>query len=377
MIIKQLLSRIFKRDHHIKAKSTEVDRPPDLALLPPPPVWSRILIWTLGSGTTFLIIWSFVVKVDERVMFNGEITTSSSEVRVSIQDPGVIKQIATRPHQAIDKGDIILIYDDDQTQLKIANIRQKKNLLELRKQSDLNMYKLRKIQIQEQIDLDVDLLKRMEFLMDSGAVEKTQILRQRSQVARGKIQKSSLEEERQRIEYEMQQRLEDLLTSEEELKARASSFIVRSPVTGFVQQMRYQTVGERILGGEVIATIIPKRDLIARVSIPSKLQAPVEINSKATVSVDAYPAGDYGTINAVVKSLSPMTIEENSNQPSGKKLYNADLTLLKPTNPELLQLDYLRPGMFVTAQMVLRDKPVITTIFNVLEKVFDPLTEQR
>ena len=112
MIYKYLLSRIFKHDQKNKT-STEVDRPPDLALLPPPPVWSRILIWTLGSGTTFLIIWSFVVKVDERVIFSGEITTSSPEVIVSIQDPGVIKQIATRPHQAIERGDIILVYDDD------------------------------------------------------------------------------------------------------------------------------------------------------------------------------------------------------------------------------------------------------------------------
>lgn len=376
MIYKYLLSRIFKRDQKITS-STEVDRPPDLALLPPPPVWSRILIWTLGSGTTFLIIWSFIVKVDERVVFSGEITTSSPEVLVSIQDPGVIKQIATRPHQAIDRGDIILVYDDDQTHLKLANIKQKRKLLELRKESDFNLYSLRKTQIQQQIELDIDLLERMEFLLASGAIEKTQILKQRSQVAKGRIQQSSLDEERQRIEYEVQQSLEDLLTTEEELKARASSFTVRSPVAGFVQQMRYQTVGERILGGEVIATIIPKRDLIARVSIPSKLQAPVEINSKATVSVDAYPAGDYGSINAVVRSLSPMTIDENKNQSSDKKLYNADLTLLNPTNPELLQTDDLRPGMFVTAQMVLRDKPVITTIFNVLEKVFDPLTEQR
>ena len=256
-------------------------------------------------------------------------------------------------------------------------ISNRRKLLELRKESDFNLYSLRKTQIQQQIELDIDLLERMEFLLASGAIEKTQILKQRSQVAKGRIQQSSLEEERQRIEYEVQQSLEDLLTTEEELKARASSFTVRSPVAGFVQQMRYQTVGERILGGEVIATIIPKRDLIARVSIPSKLQAPVEINSKATVSVDAYPAGDYGSINAVVRSLSPMTIDENNNQSSDRKLYNADLTLLNPTNPELLQTDDLRPGMFVTAQMVLRDKPVITTIFNVLEKVFDPLTEQR
>ena len=192
MIYKFLLSRLFQRDEKKASKSTEADRPPDLALLPPPPVWSRFLIWTLGSGATFLIIWSFIVKVDERVVFSGEITTSSPEVRVTIQDPGVIKNIAIRPHQAIEQGEIILVYDDDQTKLKLANIKKKRNLLVLRQKSDLNIYRLKKMQIQQQIELDSDLLKRMEFLLASGAVEKTQVLRQRSQVAKGKIQLSSL-----------------------------------------------------------------------------------------------------------------------------------------------------------------------------------------
>ena len=140
--------------------------------------------------------------------------------------------------------------------------------------------------------------------------------------------------------------------------------------------MKYQTVGERIQSGETVTTIIPKRDLIARVNIPSNLQGPVEKNSPATVSVDAFPVGDYGSIDAVVYSVSPMTIEKNDSR-SISKLYNADLKLIKANNPDLFSLDELRPGMFVSAQIVLRDKPIITTVFNVLEKVFDPLTEQR
>ena len=124
-------------------------------------------------------------------------------------------------------------------------------------------------------------------------------------------------------------------------------------------------------------TIIPKKDLIARVSIPSNLKGPVEINSPATISVDAFPEGEYGSIEAVVSSISPMTINSNNNSKSPVKLYNADLKLIESSNPDLFNLDKLRPGMFVSAQMVLRDKPVITTVFKVLEKVFDPLTEQR
>ena len=356
----------------VKPKSS----PPELALLPPPPIWSRLLIWTLGSGTIFLLVWSFVVKVDDIVMFNGEITTSSPEVRISIQDPGIIKSIHAKPHQAINKNDVILIYDDDQTDLRINSIQQRINLLNLRRVSDLNLFKLRRQQLQKQIELDEDLLERMQFLLKSGAIEKTQVLKQETQVTKGKIQISSLDEERQRAEYQIEQALEELKSSKEDLNSRKNRFTVISPVTGYIQQMKYQTIGERIQGGELIATIIPKRDLIARISIPSKLQAPIEINSEATVSVDAFPVSDYGSINAVVSSLSPTTVETSRNSSTPSKQYNADLKFQNVTNPEEFQLEELRPGMSVTAQVILRDKPIITTVFKMLDKLFAPLNEQ-
>ena len=356
----------------VKPKSS----PPELALLPPPPIWSRLLIWTLGSGTIFLLVWSFVVKVDDIVMFNGEITTSSPEVRISIQDPGIIKSIHAKPHQAINKNDVILIYDDDQTDLRINSIQQRINLLNLRRVSDLNLFKLRRQQLQKQIELDEDLLERMQFLLKSGAIEKTQVLKQETQVTKGKIQMSSLDEERQRAVYQIEQALEELKSSKEDLNSRKNRFTVISPVTGYIQQMKYQTIGERIQGGELIATIIPKRDLIARISIPSKLQAPIEINSEATVSVDAFPVSDYGSINAVVSSLSPTTVETSRNSSTPSKQYNADLKFQNVTNPEEFQLEELRPGMSVTAQVILRDKPIITTVFKMLDKLFAPLNEQ-
>ena len=359
-----------------KIRTSKIQDNPDLVLLPPPPTWSRILIWTIGSGASFLLIWAMVVKVDERVVFNGEITTSSPAVNVAVEDSGVIKQILSKPHQAINKNDLILVFDDDQTNLRLESIIQRKKLINLRQETDLNLYNLKEQELRERIELDSDLLQRMEELLNAGAVEETQILKQRSQLSSRFIQLNSIIEEKNKSEYQTEQLLEELKVSEEELRAKLIRFQVRSPVDGFIQEMKYQTKGERIRNGEVIATIIPKRDLIARVNIPSNLQGPVDINSPATVTVDAFPAGEYGSIDAIVNSVSPMTVE-TSNARSISKLYNADLKLIKASNPELFNLDELRPGMFVSAQIVLRDKPIITTVFNVLDKVFDPLSEQR
>ena len=163
------------------------------------------------------------------------------------------------------------------------------------------------------------------------------------------------------------------------MEAKRDRFTVRSPVTGYIQKLKYESVGEQIQAGEEIASIIPKLGLIGRVSIPSKLKAPVEVNAPATVSVDAFPADDYGTINAFVRSISPMTEANRGEQQQNSqgKLYNADLTLVAPDMPDKLSINDLRPGMFISAQMVLRNKPVITSVFNILDDVFKPLSEQR
>ena len=347
---------------------------PDLSLLPPPPIWSRLLIWTLGTGTIFLIAWATLVRVEETVTFNGEITTSSSSVKISIPDEGQIVSILVKPYQAVKKGQVLMICTNKEINIRLKSLGKRLELLKMRKISDAKLSDIRRQQLKQQIILDQNILLRHESLLEVGAVQEMQVLALRSKLAKSEFELSGLDEEELRQIHQTNQRIEEINNSKLELQVKSERFTVRSPVPGFIQQMKYQSNGERVQAGEEIFSIIPKLDLIVQVNIPSQLRAPVEINSDAKVSVDAFPSNEYGTIEAKVDSLSPMT-QENSNTQS--KLYKADLRLVKPSSPEKLKLDNLRPGMSVSAQMVLRDKPVITTIFNVLDTLFDPMTDNQ
>ena len=347
---------------------------PDLSLLPPPPIWSRLLIWTLGTGTIFLIAWATLVRVEETVTFNGEITTSSSSVKISIPDEGQIVSILVKQYQAVKKGQVLMICTNKEINIRLKSLGKRLELLKMRKISDAKLSDIRRQQLKQQIILDQNILLRHESLLEVGAVQEMQVLALRSKLAKSEFELSGLDEEELRQIHQTNQRIEEINNSKLELQVKSERFTVRSPVPGFIQQMKYQSNGERVQAGEEIFSIIPKLDLIVQVNIPSQLRAPVEINSDAKVSVDAFPSNEYGTIEAKVDSLSPMT-QENSNTQS--KLYKADLRLVKPSSPEKLKLDNLRPGMSVSAQMVLRDKPVITTIFNVLDTLFDPMTDNQ
>ncbi|MBM5801792.1 MAG: HlyD family efflux transporter periplasmic adaptor subunit [Cyanobacteria bacterium K_DeepCast_35m_m2_023] len=351
-------------------------RPPaDLALLPPPAVWSRVLIWTLGAGSMGLLLWSVLTKVEETVVLVGEVTTEKPGVQVSPLDPGVITAVNVKPHQAVSVGEVLMTYADDDTDGRLASQLRRRDLLRSQQAKEQVIFELRCRQVEEQIALDRDILQRLVRLRDVGAIQETQVLEKRAQVSKGELSLSSLKEEMSRSKSQSDQQLEDISQLVRELEAKQKRFVIKSPVTGFVQEIRYQSVGERIQPSEVVSVIVPSQALNARVRVPSKLSAPLDVETPALVDVDAFPASDYGSVRALVSSVSPTTSQGSSQSP--EKTYAAELRLVAAQNPQKLQLSALRPGMAVTAKVRLREKPVIATVFDFLADLFDPLHQQR
>lgn len=351
-------------------------RPPaDLALLPPPAVWSRVLIWTLGTGSMGLLLWSVLTKVEETVVLVGEITTEKPGVQVSALDPGVITSVNVKPHQPVSVGQVLIAYDDDDTNDRLTSQLRRRDLLQRQQAKEQVIFDLRRRQVEEQIALDRNLLQRLVKLRADGAIQETQVLEKRAQVSKSELSLSSLTEETLRSKAQAEQQLEDVDQLIRELEAKKKRFVIKSPVAGFVQEIRYQSAGERIQPSELIGVIVPDQALGARVRVPSKLRAPLDVDTQAVVDVDAFPASEYGSIRALVTSVSPTTSQSSSQSPD--KSYAVELQLVAPQNPGKLQLSELRPGMAVTAKVRLREKPVIATVFDFLGDLFDPLNQQR
>ena len=371
-LLKDLKSKRQNTNRKAQVSSTA---PADLALLPPPAVWSRVLIWTLAAGSMGLLLWSVLTKVEETVVLMGELTTEKPDVQVTARDPGVITAVKVKPHQRVSVGQVLITYTDDETNDRLKSQLHLRSLLIQQQQQDVRIYNLKRRQIEEQILLDRDLLKRLQNLKSAGAIQETQILEKRSQIIKAELSLSTLEEETKRSKTQSNQQLENFDQTIRELKSKKERFKVQSPVNGIVQEVRYQTSGERIQPSDLISVIIPNQALLAKVKVPSKLSAPLKVQTEASVDIDAFPASDYGSIDAVVISVSPTTTQESSQNP--QKYYSADLKLITPKNPEKLQLTELRPGMALTARIRIRDKPVAAIAFDFIGDLFTPLTENR
>jgi multidrug efflux pump subunit AcrA (membrane-fusion protein) len=349
--------------------------PADLALLPPPAIWSRVLIWTLGAGSFGLLLWSVLAKVEETIILPGEISTVKPSVQVSAADSGLITSVMVKQSQRVVAGQVLFTYEDDDTSGRLSSQRRKYQLLERQHSVDRSMYTYRMNEIEEQIRFDRQLLQRLNTLRSTGAIQEIQVIEKEAQISKAYFALRGLREEMIRSSNQISQAQEEVSQAISELRSKQKRFVIKSPVSGTIQELKYQFPGERVQASDTIALIVPEQILRASVRVPSKLSAPISIDTPVVVDVDAYPSSDYGSIKAVVASVSPTTSQATAQSP--EKSYSAELSLLSATNPYKLQLSKLRPGMAVTVKVRLRDKPVIATVFDFLADLFDPLTQQR
>ena len=362
-----------------KNNKTNSDNTSDLSLLPPPPLWSRIFIWTLSIGSFSLLGWSILTTIEETIILSGELITVTPEAKVSSKDPGRIIKVLVSPNQYVEKDKVLIIYEDDDTNSRLKSLRKRLSLSQYQRDNIYKSFELRLKQLNQQIVVTKDIVSRLELLSSNGAISEINFLEKKSELNDLKINYKSAEIDMQNALFQNSEQLEELEVLILELEAKVKRFQIKSPVSGYIQSIKYQSPGERILSNEVIATVVPDKDLVAKTFIPSKVSAPIQIGMEAKVEVDAYPSSDFGSIIAEVSTISPTTTsdENGGNNSINQRTYVAEISFISPEMPDKLNISDLRSGMAVTAKIKLRDKPIISSAFTIISDIFDPLAQQR
>lgn len=343
-------------------------------LLQPPPMWTRILIWTLGMGTVLLLVWSWFTRIDETVSMDGAIETASPEAKVTSANEGQIEAVLIRPDQSVREGDPLFRLSPQDVDVTISGLRSKLVELEHQRDAERKLYEARVGQLQVQAQLHRTILEKLTQLAATGAAQEVQVIERQSnlqetlnamEVAKKELAKSD--------NILLIQELETKNAIRELLSKRSDNTVV-APVSGTVHTMLFNAAGERVNSGDQMATIVPKLQLLAAVSVPSRVSAPVKKGNSARLSVDAFPANDFGELSGKIISISPNT---NASQDSAKDSnYRAMIAIDRALVPPRFPIDQLRPGMGVKAKVKLRDRAVITLVFDFLDKAIAPLTQR-
>ena len=267
-------------------------------------LWAKSISWSIIGGTVIGIAWLCIGKTEEIIVVAGKLEPVKQIVDIQMPIAGITKDIYVKEGDKVYKGQKLIDLD---TEISLAKQKAKLNVL----------------------SINEEVLEKLKALEKEGAVSKLQVLGQEEKVSQ---LRSEMIESNVIIKYQE----------------------IISPTDGFVFDLKPKTKGFVAKQSEILMKIVPLDQLKAKVEIDSRRIGFVTVGKKVDISVDSFPASDFGVIKGEIESISSDALapEPRLNKgyryPSKIKLFSQTLNL---RNGKQLPL---QTGMSITANIKLR-----------------------
>ena len=375
---------------------------------------SRTSTWvivTIAVSLLAFIVWSLWAELDQITRAPGKVVPIARIQLIQSADGGVISEIRVREGDRVTRGQLLMTLDKvkivagvTEARAKVASLKSQmvriqaelydrplafpadlkgysefvqnqRDLYSKRRaalQSDLNALRSMKSLLQQELDLNMPLLK-------SGDVARSEIIRMQRSIVdidgqiSGKQAKYITD-----LQAEYTKTDEDLVTAQQVLAQREDSLKATdliAPTNGIVKNVRLTTVGGVLRPGDEVMQIVPTGErLIIEAQVSPKDIAFVKVGQRASVKFDAYDSGIYGAAKGAVTYISPDTLTEQRSEGQQVTYYRvnleADASQLRPRHPgEKIEV---QPGMTVTAEIITGKN----TVFRYLTKPITKTTSE-
>ncbi len=341
--------------------------------------WARSITWTLMGVTLFGLGWLAFAQTEEIVTAPGKLEPLGVVKDIQMPVGGVVDEVLVKEGERVEKGQVLLRLDTEATldrqRSLLQTIRYKQQQLRL-KQVELDRYlqfnDTEQRVLRQSLTLEKDVLGRLETLNKEGATAELQYLSQRNKVqeVQGKLEETQVDRLRQQAILqqgvrEIQSELADLRSKLTELNVNIRYQEIRAPEAGVVFELKSRSRGFVAQTSEPVMKVVPFDKLEARVEVPSREIGFVTEGKTADISIDSFPATDFGVLQGTVRRIGsdalppdqmnnfyrfPVDIRLNSQQlklKSGKVLplqvgmsLTANVKLRKVTYLQLLLSDF-------------------------------------
>jgi len=341
--------------------------------------WARSITWTLMGVTLFGLGWLAFAQTEEIVTAPGKLEPIGAVKDIQMPVGGVVDEVLVKEGERVEKGQVLLRLDTEATRDRqrslLQTIRYKQQQLRL-KQVELDRYlqfnDTEQRVLRQGLTLEKDVLGRLETLNKEGATGELQYLSQRNKVqeVQGKLEETRVDRLRQQAILqqgvrEIQSELADLRSKLTELNVNIRYQEIRAPEAGVVFELKSRSRGFVAQTSEPVMKVVPFDKLEARVEVPSREIGFVSEGKAADISIDSFPATDFGVLQGTVRRIGsdalppdqmdnfyrfPVDIRLNSQQlklKSGKVLplqvgmsLTANVKLRKVTYLQLLLSDF-------------------------------------
>jgi len=331
--------------------------------------WIRSVTWSLIGSTGLGMGWLAIAKTEEIAVVTGRLEPIGEVQEVRMPLGGVTDAVVVKEGEAVRAGQVLIKLNNDSTSGRLVGLMQSTELKKeqiSQKNQELSRYlelnNSQQSNLIKRMNLQEEVVKRMERLKRVGAVGELQYLQERNRLEelRGQLELTRVDRQRQQsiIVQQLQQIRSELaqITSQmndENVNLRYQE--LRSPVSGMVFDLKPKGRGFVAQTSEPVLKIVPHNRLQAVVEIPSRQIGFVRVGQNAEISIDSYSANDFGVIKGSVKRVASDALAPDATKGEQEYRYPGVISLdkqkLQLRDGRLLPL---QAGMSLQAHIKLR-----------------------
>ena len=349
---------------------------------------ARAITWALVGTTAAGLAWLAFAKTDEVVVAFGKLQPIGDVKTIQMPVGGVLETMLVKDGQRVTKGQVLLRLDNEATLDRQGSLRTtitakqaQLRLKEVELARYLNLNDTEQTVTRQNLVLETEILQRLEVLKAVGASAELQYLQQRNKVreVEGEISKLKVDRLRQVaiIEQALEQikgELADLGSKLTELQVNIRYQDVRSPVDGVVFDLKPTGPGFVAQGSEPVMKIVPFSALQAKVEIESSDIGFVRVGRPADISIDSFPATDFGVLLGTVKGIGSDALPPDERN----QTYRFPATIALDTQQLMLKSGKSLPlqvGMSLTANIKLRKVTYLQLLLGEFKDKTDSLKQ--
>ena len=369
-------------------------------------VWVKAVTWSLIGTTVFGIAWLGIARTEEVVVAMGKLEPVGNVKEIRIPAGAVVDQILVKNGARVKKNQVLIRLDQESTAERLNSlekgVKEKSSQIILKQEQlllkgverdrtlDLNREQL--ISTRNNLELEAQILERLKGLAREGATPDIQYLQQRNKVEglKGDLIKLELDGKRQinQIDQQIEQLNAELAGLRSELAQLNASLIearvtnknqtLRAPVSGIIFDLRLNNTGyiSQDQSSQAVLKVVPFNLLEADVEIPSNKIGFVRVGQSADISIDSFPASDFGVLEGKVHSVGSDALPPDQQKMRQGYAYPAIIKLdsqqLKVKNGTTLPLQV---GMSLTANIKLRSVSYLQLLLNTFQNKTDSLRQ--
>ena len=277
-------------------------------------IWANSITWVLISGSVFGIGWLAVAKTEEIAISVGKLEPKGGVIDVQMPIEGVAREILIKDGDFVKKGQVLINLDTEITEAQNSALL-------------------------TTLNLNNSMKEKLSLLVKEGAVS----------------------------EYKYMELLEKI----EDIKSRVKTNSVKlkyqqiiSPVDGVVFELQPKGAGYVAQTSQPVLKIVPTNNLIAKVEIDSRLIGFIDVGKFAEISIDSFPARDFGALKGTVTSIGSDALPPSPAEGKGYRfpaVISLENQYLKLKNGKKLAL---QAGMSLSANIKLRKVTYLQLLLN-------------